>query len=136
MDKRTVQIMNKCRKYLHAITLSDITNGYGNSISQNFIDGNRDPNRVSNFNWSPTTRPSLNEWLIWKQNLRSLFCTSDFNNTLKNPLGRNIIHGNAIIKKMMTYYTSKLTSIIVYIKNQHAVVNSIDPKGIGTVRLT
>jgi len=85
---KELQVLNRCRKYLQVLTLADITNGTGDRISQNFLDGKRDPTRKSTFSWSEIPKPGYNAWIKWSEAIRSVFCQTDTGYLLKQPLGR------------------------------------------------
>ena len=85
--KKKLQLLNKCRIYLHAISLADIVNGRGNQISKNYLQGHRDVARRSTFSWPDTKRPGYSAWCTWSSAIREVFCINDTGVTLKNPLG-------------------------------------------------
>ena len=87
IPQKTLLVMNECRMYLRVITLADITNGRGDLIAQNYLDGRRDESRRSTLQWPDCNRPNFNAWLLWSSTLRKVFCTSDTGKRLKYPLG-------------------------------------------------
>jgi len=83
-----LRTLNRCRMYLEAFTLSDIVDGDGKKISENYLNGIKDTARQSTLGWrEKTSRPSINDWYAWKQAIRTTFCRSDHGNTLTTPLG-------------------------------------------------
>jgi exonuclease III len=65
---------NKCRIYLQALTLADITKGDGRGISYNSWNGIQSPSTARNqFTWPITSRPPNRNWNTWRRILRTLF---------------------------------------------------------------
>ena len=85
--KQKLQLLNKCRIYLQAISLSDIANGQGNQIVKNYLEGRRDAARRSTFAWPNTKRPGYNDWYTWSSAIKEVFCSNDTGAILKQSLG-------------------------------------------------
>ena len=84
---------NCCRMYLQAMTLSDITTGDGNYISDEAWNGNLDPSRISQYSWPVTGDPYHEDWSLWKKALR-LLCSAQ--KTLQQPLGDWLDHAKEV----------------------------------------
>jgi len=85
---QTLRILNKCRMYLNVITVSDITDGYGESILNDSLVGYviRDV-ESSKYSWKKVNKPTVREWEIWKQFLFSVFTVGSNSTTLRTTLG-------------------------------------------------
>jgi len=84
----TLKILNSCRLYLRVLTISDITDGYGESILDESLKGNVIHDiESSKYNWRKVNKPTVREWEIWKQFLFSVFTIGSNSTTLKTPLG-------------------------------------------------
>ena len=81
--------LNRCRLYLKADTLSDITDGSGNFIGKQYSDGNRDPDRIIYHDWPEQRRPGPSEWTLWRKALRVCFASTSIRaiRQLDTPLG-------------------------------------------------
>jgi hypothetical protein len=65
---------NKCRIYLHALTLADITRGDGKGISYNSWHGIQSPSTSRNqFTWPIISHPPKKSWETWRRILTNLF---------------------------------------------------------------
>ena len=83
--------INECRMHLRALTLSDITGGTGNRITNKAWNGIQDDDRPSPYEWPATGVPTEKDWALWKKALRRLCCRS---NILQTPLGEWMSHTN------------------------------------------
>ena len=72
-NKHQLQQLNRCRLYLHAETLSDITDGTGNLISKQAYDGRRIPTSSSSHDWPVQEKPNEIHWKLWRKALRDSF---------------------------------------------------------------
>ena len=86
-SKKKLIRLNKCRLYLQVITLADISNGDGDKIAKNFLDGKRDPSRRSRFKRIDQKRPTYNAWYEWSEVLKSTFCITDNGDSIHQHLG-------------------------------------------------
>jgi len=116
-DKNKLIRLNKCRTYLQVITLADISNGEGNKISKNFLDGKRDPARRSKFKWSELSRPTFNAWKEWVDVINTVFCSTDNGNTLLQPLGTWL---HTKYHDWDWYYDPKCVSLY-YVQQRHII---------------
>jgi len=84
----TLRILNKCRKFLQVITVSDIADGYGESILNEALVGRviKDT-ESSKYGWGKMNKPTVREWEIWKQFLFSVFTVGSNSSTLRTNLG-------------------------------------------------
>ncbi len=67
MDSATV---NQCHMYLQVIFVSEICNGEGTKIDQNYWNG-KQVNLQSNYQWPRMSPPTAQEWNFWRQWLMS-----------------------------------------------------------------
>jgi hypothetical protein len=65
--------INRCRLYMQATTLADITNGYGTRLSTNAKVCRRDPSRTSMYNFPIQPRPGKETIRLWKRALKKCF---------------------------------------------------------------
>ena len=47
--------------------MSDISNGHGSHICSNYINGEKDPNRLSKYVWPCQIKPTKKEWQVWER---------------------------------------------------------------------
>lgn len=71
-SRKQMQILNRCRIYLQALTLSDVMNGKGDGFTQT-IRGERDPQKRNDFRWPYQPAPSTQMIKFWKKALRKTF---------------------------------------------------------------
>jgi hypothetical protein len=83
LPPRVMWILNRCRQYLQALTLSDITTADGKLILQEAKQGSPIPDRSSNSLWPTQGLPSSSNWSVWRQYLGYL----EENGKLIVPLG-------------------------------------------------
>ena len=76
LNVKELQIVNKCRIYLKAFLLSDITSGNGKTISHNAWNGcnNNTSPQHSPHKWPQISCPSKNMWKVWRSALHQVFC--------------------------------------------------------------
>ena len=82
--------LNECRMWLKAITVADITNADGRTITLNLWNGICDQYRCNDFLWHRLqTNLGYNHWIIWRSALSEcLLWGSSFNDRrLRLPLG-------------------------------------------------
>ena len=65
--------LNQCRKYVNATTLSDISNGDGDSIIDSAYNGHRLPFQHQRYEWPNQGNPTKDDWELWKASLRQCF---------------------------------------------------------------
>jgi len=88
LSKNDLKIVNKCRKYLKVMTLSDICSGDGAKINLSIFEcPYKIPSLNSPYEWPTVSKPTLKEWGIWKQSVRTVFCRHASSDTLKDKLG-------------------------------------------------
>ena len=66
-----LQILQKCRLYLGATTLSDICTAHGSRIDEDIWNGRR--SRSTSSSRIPALSPSQDEWVVWQSILMKLF---------------------------------------------------------------
>ena len=88
-----LKILNRCRIYIKAFLLSDITTSCGQFIRNEAWHGRVYNNGNDRSNWPIWGRPSLSDWTYWRTALRLTFC-KDRDKKLDNQLGHwiNIPH--------------------------------------------
>ena len=79
--------LNTCRRYLNALTISDVVNGNGKHLCPMAIDGKVNAGRCSIYKWERIKNPPLTYWYIWRESLRETLCNSSTQNDLVQPLG-------------------------------------------------
>ena len=62
-----MRVLNRCRIYLQVFTVVDITGCEGTHISHTYLNGRRDPYRVSSYNWPNQSKPYLQSWTKWQK---------------------------------------------------------------------
>jgi len=62
--------VNWCRMYLQVVFVSEICNGEGTKIDQNYWNG-KQAHAQSNYQWPRTSPPTTQEWNLWQQRLTS-----------------------------------------------------------------
>ena len=67
-NNRTMAILNKCRMYLHIITVADIVNPHGTHVSHWALIGEK--TKQSHIRWPRTTPPTQQNWAVWKASLQ------------------------------------------------------------------
>ena len=86
IPKRWLLACNRCRIFLRAVAISDISNPMGMRIPQVHIEcRNRLPSKLE---WPNQARPSRHNRTIWKRALSKVFLNSDKFRTLRSTLGR------------------------------------------------
>ena len=83
-EKRTA---NKCRIFLQAFMLSDITTGNGTKITVSAWRGTRSQNRNSAIKWPLWKQPTALMWTTWRSVIHRTFCTRK-EGQLDEPLGK------------------------------------------------
>lgn len=79
-------ILNRCRIYLQAWTLSDLVDGDVIHLTQFAYNGRRDTSRTSSMQWPDFRRPDYRVWDLWKRFLSTSFCYSITSTLLRTPL--------------------------------------------------
>jgi len=109
VTKTTLSILNKCRKYINAICLSDICTGDGLRIAELSIKCEKrlqHPPTVFN---EKSKKPTVREIQIWKQFIRACFCVGSNTNKLCKPLGK----WNESTFDSFTWYYNKLNNSLL-----------------------
>ena len=86
IPKSALRTLNKCRLYLQAFTLSDLTSGDGTKIRDEAWHGRQYNNGRDYSSWPLWGRPGLQAWAQWRTALRTTFCTRQIKR-LDSPLG-------------------------------------------------
>ena len=84
--KQQLCIINRCRIFLQAITMADITDSSGNTVTEEAYEGKIDPNRVSGMVWPNQQRPPPKAWELWKEAITTIWCQTG-SRRLREPLG-------------------------------------------------
>ena len=84
-DKALVEI-NRCRIYLQALIITDITEGNGNVATINALEGLIDTTRRIKWNWPKQQRPPESSWKKWRWALHMSVLKADTKD-LRVPLG-------------------------------------------------
>ena len=82
-----LQLLNECRMFLNAITVSDVVDGDGIKLCPMAMEGRVNAGRSSQFDWNKPKKPSTVSWYKWREALRSSLCTTNTSSTLRKPLG-------------------------------------------------
>jgi len=90
--KAELMILNHCWMYLQVIFLSDICEGSGSKIAQQYWSGKTLAN-IYSFNWPKMMKPTSREWNVWQQGLH-LSLNLDPQQWLTLPLGKWIQDGS------------------------------------------
>jgi len=88
VGKTSLQVLNKCRRYLEAVNLSDICTGDGLSISTLSIQGSKRHQHINTYSSTQMQKPSVRDLYMWKQYIRTCFCIGSNSNKLMKPLGK------------------------------------------------
>ena len=65
--------LNRCRKYLQVVCLSEIVTADGKYISKSVWEGHRDSAKPTPYHWPKQARPSENSWKIFREVLVSAY---------------------------------------------------------------
>ena len=68
-----LKAVNKCRLYLRAFTLSDITSADGKYLRKSAMNGTRDTYSYSQIQWLLWGKPAPKSWTAWRRILRLVF---------------------------------------------------------------
>ena len=82
---KTLRDLNQFRIHIQDITLSDITEENGQTISTKYLTGNH--KYPSIYQWTQFTAPTKRMWKTWAEFLTYTFPTEDTEMTLITPLG-------------------------------------------------
>jgi len=88
VSKGTLTILNKCRRYIDAISLSDISTGDGTNLSKLSVEGKRRLMHITSYSTNISKKTTVRELQIWKQFVRACFCMGSNTNRLTKQLGR------------------------------------------------
>ena len=72
-SKAHLSSLNRCRMYLKALWLSDITTVDGKNITKTSYQGKYQPNYKSTYTWPTIQRPKPTKWTAWRTALRQCF---------------------------------------------------------------
>ena len=61
-EPEVLKEINRCRMYINAITIADLTEGNGNQVTQEVIKGRKDKFRTSKYKWLYLPRPPESAW--------------------------------------------------------------------------
>ena len=86
MEDSHIQQVNRCRTFLEALTLADITTPDGTQLDSNILIGRINKASYSRLDW-PTQKSIYAEgWKAWELFLQQEYCEPN-SNTLRRPLG-------------------------------------------------
>jgi hypothetical protein len=81
--------LNRCRLFLQAVTLADITTGSGNAITTWAWEGQVPPSPMNtSWDWPVQGRPTPQQWKLWQRALQSTFGVAVGTRSLSTRLGR------------------------------------------------
>ena len=86
ISKLDLEKINRCRLYLRATTLSDITSGDGTIICKQYWHGYRNDEHMLLHAWPEQGDPGDKDWTIWRRALKAAF--PQMQRKLVTPLGR------------------------------------------------
>jgi hypothetical protein len=81
---KTMESLNRCRIFLRAITLSDITTADGSRLLLGIKSNRHTQGRRSRLDWPQQDKPSKRDWTLWSEALTNL----ETNDKLSQPLGK------------------------------------------------
>ena len=84
VDQELLKWMNWCRLYLGVVTISDMVTADGRSIRQSILDGVRDGQVYTDYQWPRLVAPTSFRWKMWREQLSAILLEG---NTLREPLG-------------------------------------------------
>ena len=84
--KPQIAAINRCRIYMRAITLTDISNGTGSFVTRDAYEGKRDPHRNSTWIWPNQEKPPRKDWKLWRDAIEIIW-TQTGTRRLRQELG-------------------------------------------------
>jgi hypothetical protein len=78
--------LNRCRLFLKAVTLADISGADRKAITHDAWHGRRDSTRPDYYSWPNQGDPASKDWLLWRRALSLTFCDGQVQR-LSIPLG-------------------------------------------------
>jgi len=109
VGKDSLQVLNKCRRYLEAINLSDICTGDGLSISTLSIQGIKRHQHIHSYSSTQMQKPTVRDLYMRKQYIRTCFCIGSNSNKLTKPLGK----WNESTFSKFTWYYKKAEDVLL-----------------------
>ena len=79
MKDTHIQQVNRCRTFLEALTLADITTPDGTQLDSNAIIGRKNKSNYSNLEWPPQNSIHAEGWKVWTTFLQQEFCNPNSN---------------------------------------------------------
>jgi hypothetical protein len=89
---KTLGRLNRCRVFLQATTVSDISTGCGKFVAQAAWTGRVDTTRMRKYNWPDQGKPTSSDWTIWQEAVTKALCTRP--KILRTQLGRWLKEGS------------------------------------------
>ncbi len=80
-----LEVLNKCRLWLQATTLADITDGQGREMLLPMLTGTNKIALPTRWQWPQQGRPSHKGWILWQEAITK--CIPTYSNKLTYPLG-------------------------------------------------
>ena len=118
-----MQCINRCRIFLQATTISDITNAEGDRI--NDYAWNNNPNimnpRRSKHAWPIQPRPGKKSWRAWKAALQQYLSANGKGQKLRQPLGQWLIQQTASRQEWNWYHDQQNNQLI---SNDHTTIRA------------
>ena len=87
VSKGTLTILNKCRRYIDATSLSDICTGDGKNLSKLSVEGKQRLMHITSYSTHTSKKTTVRDLQIWKQFVRACFCMGSITNRLTKQLG-------------------------------------------------
>jgi len=114
VPKEDLQTLNKCRYYLQVNTLAEVSTGDGLRIKLSILDGHRPIDRISPYKWQTTQKPTVRDWKVWSQYLKSTFSMNPDSRILRHPMGKWEAH---ILEASRWFYHKDANRIFQRIPN-------------------
>jgi hypothetical protein len=89
---KTLGRLNKCRVFLHATTVSNISTGCGKFVTQAAWMGRADTTRMEKYDWPNQGNPTSSDWKIWQEAVTKSLCIRP--KILRTQLGRWLQEGS------------------------------------------
>ena len=99
-QKKKLSQLNRCRIWLNAISLSDITDACGYRICPHAAKGEKHPHRQTIYTWRNQHKISNKHWKTWTKAVKTTFTTDGVH--LHTPLGDWCTQGEPS-QKWLTY---------------------------------
>ncbi len=105
---KTMESLNRCRIFLRAITLSDITTADGSRLLLGIKSNRHTQGRRSRLDWPQQDKPSKRDWTLWSEALTNL----ETNDKLSQPLGKWVAPTHQIWEYFLSPQTLEVYHIV------------------------